>query len=69
MHRTPTHKLVMYHSLGKGELYDLEKDLWEHDNLWDDPNSAATKAELMEASFNAHVNLTTDVGSERIAPM
>ncbi|MDC0311679.1 sulfatase-like hydrolase/transferase [bacterium] len=69
MHRTPTHKLVMYHSLGKGELYDLEKDLWEHDNLWDDPNSAPIKTELMEASFNAHVNFTTDVGSKRIAPM
>ncbi len=69
MHRTPTHKLVMYHSLGKGELYDLEKDPEEHTNLWSDPDSAELKARLMEESFNAHVCLTTDVGSERIAPM
>lgn len=73
MHRTRTHKLTIYHSLeGQvGELYDLQSDPWEHRNLWDDPDPQiqALKNSLILDSFNAHVNLTTDVGSERIAPM
>ena len=34
-----------------------------------DPASQQIKADLIQASFNAHVMLTTDVGSKRIAPM
>ena len=69
MHRRGDHKLVVYHSLGLGELFDLAADPWEHDNLWDDPAHRTLRDELVLESFNAHVNLTTDVGSERIAPM
>ncbi|MEX2580413.1 MAG: sulfatase-like hydrolase/transferase [Verrucomicrobiales bacterium] len=69
MHREGPHKLVVYHSLGTGELFDLESDPWEHENLWDNADSQALKHELILKSFNSHVNLTTDVGSERIAPM
>ncbi len=69
MHRDARHKLSLYHSHGLGELYDLEEDPWEFNNLWDDPGSQSKKAELILASFNAHVTLTTDVGSRRIAPM
>ncbi len=73
MHRTRTHKLSVYHSSAGhvGELYDLEADPWEHDNLWDSPDVEiqALKSRLILDSFNAHVNLTTDVGPERIAPM
>ena len=69
MYRTDRYKLSAYHDDGLGELYDLEKDPWEFENLWDDPDSADTKNELIWKSFNAHVNLTTDVGSKRIAPM
>ena len=69
MHRTDRHKLVLYHSLNKGELFDLETDPWEHDNLWDKPEAAELKNELILQSFHAHVNLTTDIGSDRIAPM
>ena len=29
------HKLVVYHGTGLGELFDLEKDPHEFDNLWD----------------------------------
>ncbi len=69
MRRTDRYKLVVYHGHQLGELYDLERDPWEFNNLWDDPSSQALKAELMHASFDDHVMLTTDVGSRRIAPM
>ena len=69
MHRTRTHKLCVYHGKGVGELFDLENDPWEHENLWDDPAHAEVKYQLLAESFDAHVLLTTDVGSERIAPM
>ena len=69
MYRTDRYKLSAYHDHGLGELYDLEKDPWEFENLWDDPDSVEAKNELIWKSFNAHVNLTTDVGSKRIAPM
>ena len=51
------------------ELYDLQADPWEFDNLWDDPDHRELRDRLMYASFDAHVMLTTDVGSRRIAPM
>lgn len=70
MHRTADYKLSVYHSCGDvGELYDMKKDPWEHNNLWDSPEHQGIKNQLILESFNAHVNLTTDVGSERIAPM
>ena len=53
---------------GKRVVY-LRDDPREFDSLWDDPDHAAIKAELVLESFNQHVSLTTDVGSKRIAPM
>ena len=69
MHRTRTHKLVVYHGKGVGELFDLENDPWEHNNLWENPEHSGLKNRLLAESFDAHVLLTTDVGSARIAPM
>lgn len=69
MHLEGRYKLVLYHSFDLGELFDLEADPWEYVDLWDDPDHQAIKHELIRKSFNAHVNLATDVGSERIAPM
>lgn len=69
MHRDRRYKLSVYHDHQLGELYDLEQDPGEFHNLWDEPAAAEVKARLIEASFNAHVVLTTDVGSRRIAPM
>jgi len=69
MYRDARYKLSVYHSHGLGELYDLDEDRWEFHDLWDDPASQAKKSELIQASFNAHVMMTTDVGSKRIAPM
>ena len=69
MYRNRRYKLSVYHGHEIGELYDLEEDPWEFNNLWNNPNYAELKAELIYKSFDAHVMLTTDVGSKRIAPM
>ena len=69
MYRSRKYKLSVYHGHEIGELYDLEEDPWEFDNLWDNPDYAEIKAELIYKSFDAHVMLTTDVGSKRVAPM
>ena len=69
MYRDRRYKLSVYHGHEIGELYDLENDPWEFDNLWDDPAHRELKADLIYRSFDSHVLLTTDVGSRRIAPM
>ena len=69
MYRNRRYKLSVYHGHGLGELYDLERDPWEFDNLWDATEYQKLRSELVQASFDAHVLLTTDVGSRRIAPM
>ncbi len=69
MHRTKRHKICVYHGHDLGELYDLQEDPWEFVNLWDHPEHQALKHELIARSFDAHVLLTTDLGSRRIAPM
>ena len=69
MYRDRRHKLSVYHGHNTGELYALDVDPWEFNNLWDDPGSQELKRDLLHQSFDAHVLLTTDVGSKRIAPM
>ena len=69
MYRDRRYKQVVYHGHGLGELYDLDEDPHEFDNLWDRPEHRELRAGLLAASFDAHVLLTTDVGSRRIAPM
>ena len=69
MYRDARYKLVIYHNKGKGELYDLQEDPWEFRDLWNDPQSQNIKNDLIYRSFNDHVIKTTDLGSERIAPM
>ncbi len=61
MIRTDRYKLVVYHGYDLGELYDLEKDAGEFDNLWDDPACRELKLSLMKKSFDATV-LATDWG-------
>ena len=69
MYRNRNHKLCVYHGHGLGELYDMESDPWEFTNLWGDSQAQDLKRDLLHASFDAHVLHTTDVGSQRIAPM
>ncbi|HNT34166.1 MAG TPA: sulfatase-like hydrolase/transferase [bacterium] len=47
MVRTAAHKLVVDHSHGGGELYDLAADPNETRNLWDNSDLASVKSELL----------------------
>ncbi len=65
MLRTKTHKLVNYHGLDWGELFDLCKDPHEFDNQWDNPVYAAVRFDLMKKSFDA-LAFSVDIGPERV---
>lgn len=68
MYRDERYKLVVYHGHGLGELYDLNNDPGEFDNLWDDPAHQMLKYDLMHRSFDASM-LAMDRGPRRIGPM
>jgi arylsulfatase A-like enzyme len=59
------YKLVVYHGHAVGELYDLEHDPDEFENLWDRPAAASLRADLTKRLFDA-VMLATDPGQPRI---
>jgi arylsulfatase A-like enzyme len=65
MLRNERFKLVLYHGREIGELYDLERDPDEYENLWGRPNVASLQAELTRQLFDA-VMLATDPGQPRI---
>ena len=44
---TADHRLTLYYGSEQGELYDLKHDPLETDNLFDDPQAAGVKTELM----------------------
>ena len=53
--RTQTEKIVVYHGSDDGELYDLEKDPDEFDNLWHQPDASERKMRLLKACFDSSV--------------
>jgi arylsulfatase A-like enzyme len=65
MYRNDRWKLVVYHTIEFGELYDLENDPDEFVNLWDDPDAQCAKRELMKKSFDASVR-AIDIGPQLI---
>jgi arylsulfatase A-like enzyme len=58
-------KLVLYHGHEVGELYDLDQDPDEYENLWGQPYAAALQAGLTRQLFDA-VMLATDPGQPRV---
>jgi arylsulfatase A-like enzyme len=53
------HKICVYQGHEIGEVYDLEKDPNEFENLWDDEGSRALKARLLERSLQAYLQTIT----------
>jgi arylsulfatase A-like enzyme len=65
MYRDRRYKLATYHGSQYGELYDLDEDPNEFDNLWEQPEHQALKHELIKKSFDATV-VIGDPGPPRI---
>jgi len=62
------YKLIVYHNHQLGELYDLQTDPGEFEDLWDSAAHQGLKLELLQRSFDAAM-LTLYRGPERIGPM
>jgi len=56
MYRDKRWKLVVYHNKGLMELYDLQNDPWEHNDLSNDAAYQEIKWELVQRSYDATVN-------------
>jgi hypothetical protein len=59
-------KHILYHGTGLGELFDLETDPGEFENLFDDPALRELRFELVHRHIDAMM-ATSDAGIERIA--
>jgi len=68
MLRDEVFKLVVYHGLGLGELYDLEQDPGEFNNLWNEVGSSEIKNDMILKSFDASMS-AVDLGPKCIGPM
>ena len=67
MHRTNSHKMIVYHGTDQGELYNLDKDPDEFNNLWDIKKYSELKTQLLKETFDASV-FTMDPGPPREGP-
>lgn len=67
MMRTKTHKIVVYHGIDDGELYDLTTDPGEFENLWQNDAHQIVREQLTKQAFDASV-FTMDPLPERRGP-
>ena len=51
-------RLTNYSNTGWGEIYNLKNDPNEFVNLWDEPDYASTKSDLLELMVNEIMNLS-----------
>lgn len=65
MIRNQRYKLIVYHGHEVGELFDLQQDPGEFDNLWPNPDYAAVRFSLLKQSFDA-LAFAVDVGPRQI---
>ena len=63
MIRDLRYKLAVYHGHPVGELFDLENDPHEHDNLWDSARHADVRFDLLRRCFDATA-FAIDTGPE-----
>jgi arylsulfatase A-like enzyme len=49
------HRVSVFHGTGWGELYDLQADPGEFENLWDDPAHTQTRARMVERLLLAEI--------------
>ena len=63
MIRDDRYKLVCYHGHDMGELFDMETDPGEFDNLWDHPDFREVRFALLKANFDA-LAFAVDLGPE-----
>jgi len=67
MMRTPDKKIVVYHGIDDGELYDLSGDPAEIENLWRSQPHAELRERLLKDAFDASV-FTMDPMPPRLGP-
>ena len=65
MLRDRRYKLGVYHGHETGELFDLQNDPGEFDNLWHDPAAADVRFAMMKKSFDA-LALAVDIGPKQV---
>ena len=66
MIRDQRYKLINYHGHELGELFDLENDPNEFDNLWTNPDYKEIRFQLMQKNFDA-LAFAVDTGSSRVS--
>ena len=66
MVRTRQHKIAVFHGTEISELYDIERDASETVNLWNEPNYAAVKSDMLTRLCD-RMAWTVDPLPERLA--